>query len=467
MSSKKPSAIVAVLEAPVRSGSRVAKGPDKAELEAVIASIGRSQAVIEFRMDGTIVSANDNFLKALGYSLDEVKGRHHSMFVDEAFARSNEYREFWAALNRGEYQAAEYKRLGRGGKEVWIHASYNPILDLKGKPFKVVKYATDVTSQVHAKFDLQDKVEKILDVVKAATQGDLTREVPVKGSDAIGQMGEALAFFFKSLRLSVEQISQNAQTVGASSEELTAVSQQMAGNAEETATQAKVVSAASEEVSKNVAIVAASGEEMLASIREISKSSSESARVAKNAVIAAHSANQTISKLGDSSTEIGKVIKVITSIAQQTNLLALNATIEAARAGEAGKGFAVVANEVKELAKETARATEEIGRKIEAIQGNTKSAIQAIAEIGSIIDQINDISNSTASAVEEQTATTNEMGRNVNDAARGTNEIASNIFGVAEAAQNTTSGANDTQQAAKALAQMASQLQTLVSRFKI
>ena len=227
------------------------------------------------------------------------------------------------------------------------------------------------------------------------------------------------------------------------------------------------MSAASEEVSKSVSIVATGGDEMLASIREIAKNSNESARVAKNAVAVADSANHTVSKLGESSVEIGKVIKVITSIAQQTNLLALNATIEAARAGEAGKGFAVVANEVTELAKETAKATEEIGRKIEAIQSDTKSAVTAIGEIGTIINQINDISNSIASAVEEQTATTNEMGRNISEAARGANEIANNISGVAQAAQNTTSGANDTQAAAKALAEMANQLQAQVTRFKI
>jgi methyl-accepting chemotaxis protein len=315
--------------------------------------------------------------------------------------------------------------------------------------------------------ELRTKVASMLSIVQSAAAGDLTQAVEVSGSDTIGQMGEGLAAFLRAMRDNMAELMRNAQALASSSEELTAISQQLAGNAEETASQANVVSAASEEVSKNVSVVATGSEEMLVSIREISKSANESARVAKGAVAVAESTNQTIAKLGESSLEIGKVIKVITSIAQQTNLLALNATIEAARAGEAGKGFAVVANEVKELAKETAKATEEIGQKIEAIQGDTKAAVQAISEISGIINQINDISNTIASAVEEQTATTNEIGRNVNEAAKGTGEIARNITGVAVAAESTTSGASDTQKAAMELSRMANELQTLVSRFRI
>jgi methyl-accepting chemotaxis protein len=314
--------------------------------------------------------------------------------------------------------------------------------------------------------ELRTKVESILEVVNSAARGDLTREIPVNGADAVGQMGEGLAKFFANLRQNVSSIAEMAQTLASASRQLTAVSQQMAANAEETAAQANVASAAAEQVSTNVTTVATGADEMGASIREIAKNATEAAKVATSAVKVAEKTNQTVAKLGESSAEIGNVIKVITSIAQQTNLLALNATIEAARAGEAGKGFAVVANEVKELAKQTAKATEDISRKIEAIQTDTKGAVEAIGQIGKIINQINDIQNTIASAVEEQTATTGEISRNVAEAAKGSNEIAQNITGVAQAARGTTEGASNTKDSADGLSKMALELQHLVGQFK-
>jgi methyl-accepting chemotaxis protein len=440
----------------------------------------RNQAMIEFTGDGICLSANENFCKSMGYRLDEIVGKHHSMFVAPGERDGEVYKNFWRDLHDGKFQTAEFKRIGKGGREVWLQATYSPMLDSNGLVDRVVKIATDITEAVTMRREaelseekerkesaaLVAKVNDLLSVVAAAAEGDLTRTVPGHGEDAIGQVAAGLSKLIADLRVSIMGIDQTAMAVSSAAEQLFTVSQHVSRSSDESSRQAKTVSANSEQVSANVTIVAASSEEMIASIREISKSATESSRIARTAVAMAEQTNHTIAKLGLSSQEIGKVIKTITSIAQQTNLLALNATIEAARAGEAGKGFAVVANEVKELAKETARATEDISLKIEAIQNDTQAAVKAIAEVGSIINEVNDISGTIASAVEEQTATTNEIGRNVADAARGTGEIARNINLVASSAETITSGAHDTEVAAQTLSKMSNELQVLVRRFR-
>ena len=277
----------------------------------------------------------------------------------------------------------------------------------------------------------------------------------IKGTNAV----------IENLSDPIRFISQNTDSLASSSEELTSVSQQLGSNATETSAQMVVVSAAAEEVSRTTQSIATSTEQMGATIKEIAKSATDSARVAGQAVRMAETTNATVAKLGESAIAIGKVIKVITSIAQQTNLLALNATIEAARAGEAGKGFAVVANEVKELAKETAKATEDIGHSIESIQTDTREAVAAIGTISGIIGQINDISSSIAGAVEQQSATTNEMARNVSEAAKGAGDIAKNITTVTEVAQGTSMGASQTMSAATDLARMTAELKQMISKF--
>ena len=303
-------------------------------------------------------------------------------------------------------------------------------------------------------------------VIDCLAGGDLTAKVTHEYAGDFKKLSDSVNTLATQVRSAIQQIGNNTLALVSAAEELNKVSQQMGASAEETAAQANVVSAASGQVTNNVSTVATGADEMGASIKEIAKNTAEATQVATTAVKTAEATNVTITKLGQSSAEIGQVIKVITSIAQQTNLLALNATIEAARAGEAGKGFAVVANEVKELAKETAKATEDISRKIEAIQSDTKGAVSAIGQIGAVIAQINDIQTTIASAVEEQSATTSEISRNLAEAAKGSADINHNITGVAEAAKSTASGAGETQKSAHSLERMAAELQSLVGQFK-
>ncbi|AOS45616.1 Biofilm dispersion protein BdlA [Lacunisphaera limnophila] len=384
-----------------------------------LAETNRNQLVIEFDAQGAILTANDNFLRSYGYSLGEIKGQHHRILLDSAQSASAAYGQLWNDLNAGKFITAEYRTVGKGGHEVWIQATYNPRVDVTGKVTRIVLLASDITPRKHAE---------------------------------------------ASLKQTLEAVTTHSQTVASAAEELSATAKQMTEASTASSEQSDVVAAGSEQVSKNVGTVATAAEEMNATIKEIARNAAESARVATAAVKAATDTNTTVTKLGESSNEIGEVIKVITSIAQQTNLLALNATIEAARAGEAGKGFAVVANEVKELARQTAAATEDISRKIEAIQTDTKGAVTAIGDISRIIGQINDIQSTIASAVEEQSATTNEIARNASEAAAGSADMAKNITGISQATRATTEGARNTLSAAQELSKLAADLKAIVDR---
>lgn len=364
----------------------------QAEIAGKLEAVDRVQAVIEFDMDGIIQHANENFLAAVGYDLDQVVGKHHRMFMDPVEAQSDAYQTFWSELNSGQFKTGEFRRIGNHGKEVWILASYNPVFDPDGQPIKVVKFATDITAQV------QERAER------ADAQNGITRDL--------------------------EKISTSASEVSRQSAE---------------------VATSSEQASQGVQSVASGAEELAASSREISQQVSRAMEVTRNAVEEADVTNEFVSGLSDSANRIGEIVEMINAIAEQTNLLALNATIEAARAGDAGKGFAVVASEVKGLANQAARATDEIGAQITQVQDVTAKSVTAIQSIRRTIGEVDEISSAVVAAVEEQNSVTSDISASMQQVASGMADVTRSMQAIDEATGEVEAATKVVRKAAQAI----------------
>ncbi len=411
-------------------------------------AISRAQAVIEFNMDGTIITANENFLKALGYLLGEIQGKHHSMFVEPSFRDSAAYREFWATLNQGQYQAAEYKRIGKGGKEVWILASYNPVFDEKGKPFKVVKFATDVTEQKLKTADLAGQIAaigksqaviefKMDGTISGANENFLSTlgyslgEIQGKHHsmfvDAAERDGGGYREFWANLNRGVYQAGE-FKRIGRGGKEvwiqasynpildLNGKPFKVVKYAADTTKQV-LNRMANEKVRGMMESVAAGAEELNASVREISEAMVKSKETAMSTVGQVETADSQAQRLSEAAKSMGSIVELINNITGQINLLALNATIESARAGEAGRGFAVVAAEVKNLANQAKQATDKIGQEIDNLNSVSGDVVGALGVIRQSIQNVSEYVTSTAAAIEEQSTVTSEMSSSMQRAA--------------------------------------------------
>jgi len=390
------------------------------DTNAKIEAISRAQATIEFKTDGTIITANGNFLTALGYSLQDIVGRHHSMFVEPGFASSADYRDFWQRLNAGEFVAGEFKRVGKGGKSVFIQASYNPVFDLKGKVIKVVKFATDITGRV-------ENVEQLANCLKKLAEGDLSQTIDTPFIPSLDQLRNdfnsaslRLKDAMRNVRLNAEAISSGAHEIRTAADDLSRRTEQQAASVEETA-------AALEEITTTVKDSSRRAEDSGRLVGRAKEHASHSGEIVREAITA-------MDKIDQSSKEISSIIGVIDEIAFQTNLLALNAGVEAARAGEAGKGFAVVAQEVRELAQRSAAAAKEIKTLITASGTHVASGVslvskagEALQEIAGHVQEINDDIVAIVDAAREQSTALGEINQAINTVDQGTQKNAAMV----------------------------------------
>ncbi|BDA79013.1 hypothetical protein LPTSP3_g19430 [Leptospira kobayashii] len=409
------------------------------DYEGQIAAIGKAQATIEFNMDGTIIVANDLFLNAMGYTLSEIKGQHHRMFAEAQFANSDEYKQFWAALNRGEFQTAEYKRIGKGGREVWLQATYNPILDLNGKPYKVIKFATDITEQKKLSIETTRIVEDLVVGLAAMENGDLTQQIVNNYEGGFAKLKDSFNNTSQTLIKIINEVRTNTDALVTAADEVSSTAATLSQGASEQA-------ASVEETS-------ASLEEMGASIDQNAENAKQTDSIATKSAKDAKQGGEAVKNTVSAMKQIAEKISIIEDIAYQTNLLALNAAIEAARAGEHGKGFAVVASEVRKLAERSQKSANEIG----SLAGGS---VQIAETAGKLIEEIVPAINKTADLVQEIAAASQEQ-------SSGVNEVNKAMGQLDQVSQQSASASEELAAIAEQLQMQANQLLSSISFFQL
>src|SRR5215831_10910453 len=418
-----------------------------ADFEGQLAAIHKSQAVIEFTLDGKILAANENFLKTLGYALAEIKGQHHGTFVEPAYRQSVEYKQFWEKIGRGEYDAGQYKRFGKNGKEIWIQASYNPILDMNGKPFKVVKYATDVTTMVKA-------VQQTQAAVTAAKNNDLTKRIPLEGkSGDIGLLCAVVNDLLDTVAKIVGEFKVAAREVASASSEISTSTTDLSQRTEEQA-------ASLEETSSSMATISETVKKNAQDAQQANQFAENTRAVADRGGQVVTEAVSAMARIAESSGKISDIISVIDEIARQTNLLALNAAVEAARAGEAGRGFAVVASEVRSLAQRSSQAAKDIKDLITSSSGQVKEGVELVNKAGTSLTEIVASINKVAAIVADIAAASAEQ-------STGLDQVSIALTQMDEVTQQNSALVEQNAAAAKALEQQSRTMDEQVSLFRL